>query len=100
MGQWVGVHSIKQEYRGREEILEEWIPALADGLQWATGRRTRSDLDLSFYGHRFRDADFPGYALSTAYSMAAEGPALRQMESRHATCRLLLAGWTTECVKK
>ena len=63
MGQWVGVHGIKQEYRGREEILNEWVPALADGLQWATGRRIRPDLDLAFYGHLFRDAEFPDYDL-------------------------------------
>jgi len=63
MSQWVGVHGIGQEYLGREEILSEWIPALADGLEWATGRRIRPDLDLAFYGWLFRDADFPDYDL-------------------------------------
>jgi hypothetical protein len=64
MGQWVGVHGINQQYRGREEILGEWVPALADGLLWGTGRRIRPDLDLAFYGHLFREANFPDYDLA------------------------------------
>ncbi len=63
MGQWVGVHGIAQQYRGSEEILAEWVPALADGLKWATGCRIRPELDLAFYGYLFRDADFPDYEL-------------------------------------
>jgi hypothetical protein len=61
MGQWVGVHGIAQQYRGREETLNEWIPALADGLEWATGRRIKPDLDIAFYGDLFRRSDFPDY---------------------------------------
>ena len=61
MSQWVGVHGIAQEQLGRAEILKEWIPALADGVEWATGRRIAPDLDLAFYGHLFRRADLPDY---------------------------------------
>lgn len=54
MGEWVGVHGIGQQYFGRNQILDQWIPALADGLEWATERRPRVELDLAFYGRLFR----------------------------------------------
>lgn len=57
MSQWVGVHGIGKEYQGRNQILDRWIPALTDGLEWATKRRRQVDLDLAYYGHLFRRAD-------------------------------------------
>jgi hypothetical protein len=57
VGQWIGVHGIGQQYLGRNQILDRWIPALADGLEWATQRRLQPDLDLAFYGDLFRQAD-------------------------------------------
>jgi hypothetical protein len=57
VGPWIGVHGIGQQYLGRNQILDRWIPALTDGLEWATQRRLQPDLDLAFYGHLFRQAD-------------------------------------------
>lgn len=55
MRQLIGVHGIGQQYFGRHQILDRWTPALADGLERATGRRARRpDLDLAFYGDLFR----------------------------------------------
>jgi len=53
------VHGIGQQYLGRNQILDRWIPALTDGLEWATQRRLQPDLDLAFYGHLYRQADPP-----------------------------------------
>jgi hypothetical protein len=53
----IGVHGIGQQYRSRKEILDQWIPALSGGLEWATGRHIQPDLDLAFYGHLFRQAE-------------------------------------------
>ncbi len=55
MGHLTGVHGIGKQYLGRHQILDRWTPALADGLERATGRRARRpDLDLAFYGDLFR----------------------------------------------
>jgi hypothetical protein len=64
MSRWVGVHGINQDNLGRETIRQDWVTWLADGVEWATGRRVKADLnlDLAFYGHLFRAADFPDYA--------------------------------------
>lgn len=56
MTKWVGVHGIGQHYLGRNQLLDRWIPALTDGLEWATRKRPQVDLDLAFYGHLFRQA--------------------------------------------
>lgn len=64
------MHGIGQKFRGRDEILQEWTSALTDAVEWATKRRIRPDLDLAFYGHLFRAADFPDYALESR----AKGP--------------------------
>ena len=57
MSQWIGVHGIGQQYLSRREILDQWIPALSGGLEWATQRRVQPDLDLAYYGHLFREAE-------------------------------------------
>ena len=55
MAQLTGVHGIGKEYLGRNQILDRWTPALADGIERAVGRRPhRPDLDLAFYGDLFR----------------------------------------------
>jgi hypothetical protein len=54
VGQLVGVHGIGKQYLGRHQLLDSWSPALADGLERASGRRARRpDLDLAFYGDVF-----------------------------------------------
>jgi hypothetical protein len=70
VSQWVGVHGIGQKFRGRDEMLQKWTSSLTDAVEWATKRRIRPDLDLAFYGHLFRAADFPDYALESR----AKGP--------------------------
>lgn len=57
MGQLTAVHGVGQQYVGRHQILDKWTPALADGLERATGcRARRPELDLAFYGDLFRPA--------------------------------------------
>jgi len=73
VSQWIGVHGIKQEYRGRRQVLNSWKPALADGLEWATERRLEPDLDVVYYGHLFREAyDEPGLKGSAGTAVAAD----------------------------
>jgi hypothetical protein len=61
MSQLIGVHGIGNQYRGRAQILQKWVPALTDGLHWAIGHPPANppDLDLAFYGHLFRSAADP-----------------------------------------
>jgi hypothetical protein len=59
MDRLIGVHGIGYKFCTREEILQEWAPALAGGIEWALdGRRPISapDLDIAFYGRLFRAA--------------------------------------------
>lgn len=50
----VGVHGIGQQQGGRNQILGAWQPALADGLERASGRGGPGpDLDLAYYGDLF-----------------------------------------------
>lgn len=57
----IGVHGIAQQVRGRTQLLQEWGPALHDGIEIATRRQPGGvEFDLAFYGHLFRnhpDAD-------------------------------------------
>lgn len=72
MSQLIGVHGIGKQYLGRNQILDDWIPALTDGLERATGRRARrADLDLAFYGHLFRPVDPESEAKSPPSDEAA-----------------------------
>jgi hypothetical protein len=54
VGQLMGVHGIGQQHLGRNQILDDWLPALTDGLERASGRRRHlPDLDLAYYGDLF-----------------------------------------------
>lgn len=54
MRQLIGVHGIGQQHLGRNQILDDWLPALTDGLERATGRRPHPpDFDLAYYGDLF-----------------------------------------------
>jgi hypothetical protein len=47
------VHGIGQQHLGRNQILDDWLPALTDGLERLAGRRPRPDLDVAYYGNFF-----------------------------------------------
>src|SRR4051812_38657929 len=54
MAQVLGLHGIAQEQKGRNQLLEEWRPGLADGVEMAAGRSmTVPSFDLCFYGDLF-----------------------------------------------
>lgn len=50
----VGVHGIGQQQFGRAQLLRDWVPAISDGVEAATGE-ARADLavDIAFYGNVF-----------------------------------------------
>ncbi len=61
MGQVLGVHGIFQEQKGRSQLLSEWGPGLADGVEAAGGRSaTTPSYDLCFYGDLFLPAGAQG----------------------------------------
>jgi len=56
VGRLIGVHGIGQQHLGRNQILDDWLPALADGLERAVGHRCHPlDLDLAYYGDLFHE---------------------------------------------
>ena len=58
----VGVHGIMNQQLGRHQLLVDWGPALADGLERAAGHQVPiPDLDIVFYGDLFLPAR-PGRA--------------------------------------
>lgn len=61
MGQVLGVHGIFQEQKGRSQLLSEWGPGLADGVEAAGGRSaTTPSYDLCFYGDLYLPASAHG----------------------------------------
>ncbi len=47
----VGVHGIMNQQRGRHQLIADWGPALADGIERAAGHQVPvPELDISFYG--------------------------------------------------
>jgi pimeloyl-ACP methyl ester carboxylesterase len=57
----VGVHGIKNEQRGRNQLLASWAPALADGLERAADRAVAApSMDVAFYGDLFLDGHGAG----------------------------------------
>ena len=55
MAKLIGVHGIGQQHRGHVQILDDWLPALTDGLERVAGRCRRPDLDVAYYGDLFHD---------------------------------------------
>jgi predicted alpha/beta hydrolase family esterase len=50
----VGVHGISQQQSGRHQLLKAWQPALADGVDRATGGDgPEFEFDLAYYGNFF-----------------------------------------------
>ena len=50
----IGVHGIMNQQLGRHQLITAWGPALADGLERATGHPVPiPDLDVAFYGDLF-----------------------------------------------
>lgn len=50
----IGVHGIMNQQLGRHQLITDWGPALADGLERAAGHRVPvPDLDMVFYGDIF-----------------------------------------------
>ena len=56
MADIIGVHGIAQQQRGRNQLLGEWAPALADGVELAVGHPVPLSFDLAFYGDLFLPA--------------------------------------------
>ena len=58
MASVVAVHGIGQHQKGRHQLLSAWRPAIADGIERATGQRLadQPDVDLAFYGDLFLPA--------------------------------------------
>jgi hypothetical protein len=51
----IGVHGKGQQQLGRNQLLNDWAPALADGIEIARGRQPMPPkFDLAFYGDLFR----------------------------------------------
>lgn len=51
----VCVHGIGQELKGEDSILNDWIPALRDGIRRANGQPPTPDrIAMAFYGDLFR----------------------------------------------
>jgi hypothetical protein len=64
MARVVGVHGIAQEQLGRNQLLDAWRPALADGVLIAGGDgAVAPSLDLAFYGDLFLSAEDEGAAV-------------------------------------
>jgi hypothetical protein len=54
----IGVHGIMNQQLGRHQLIDDWGPALADGLERAAGHRVPiPDLDIVFYGDLFLPED-------------------------------------------
>jgi hypothetical protein len=50
----IGVHGIMNQQSGRHQLIAEWAPALADGLERAAGHQVPApELDIAFYGDLF-----------------------------------------------
>ena len=50
----VGVHGIMKQQLGRNLLIGAWAPALADGIERASGRRVCApELEVAFYGDLF-----------------------------------------------
>lgn len=63
----VGVHGIGQQQSGRQQMLQAWGPALADGVERAAGRDLpKPVLDLAYYGDLFLAATATKGAASTS----------------------------------
>jgi hypothetical protein len=74
----IGVHGIGHQFCTREEILQEWAPALAGGIEWAMeGYRPASppDLDIAFYGRLFRGSPESSPETGTSKGTLADGDA-------------------------
>jgi hypothetical protein len=57
----VGVHGIAQQQRGRHQLLDEWAPALADGIERSVRRRVAvPELDIAYYGDLFLEPPTDG----------------------------------------
>jgi len=54
------VHGIAQQYKGAHTLLDDWYPALSDGVALAGGRLARDDVSMAFYGDLFRPAGHRG----------------------------------------
>lgn len=72
MAQVLGLHGIAQEQKGRNQLLEEWRPGLADGVEMAAGRSmTVPSFDLCFYGDLFLPVSAQGERQSPGKGWAA-----------------------------
>jgi len=52
------VHGVGQQLKGPRELLDEWGPALLDGVAAAGGDVGIGDLACAFYGGLFRPKGF------------------------------------------
>ena len=54
MNRVVLVHGIGQQVKGPQTLLEEWFPALSDGIFLAGSRLDKDEVSAAFYGDIFR----------------------------------------------
>jgi hypothetical protein len=41
MAQVVGIHGMAQQQKGRNQLIDKWLPALRDGLERSAGEDVR-----------------------------------------------------------
>ena len=57
MSKVVIIHGMNNEYRGVEQVLAGWLPALRDGIRHAGYEPVADEqVAVGFYGHIFRPA--------------------------------------------
>lgn len=58
VAQIVGAHGIAQQQKGRNQLIDAWLPALLDGLERSAGQVVPApSFQLAFYGDLFLPAD-------------------------------------------
>jgi hypothetical protein len=76
----LGVHGIAQEQRGRNQLLDEWRPGLADGVEAAAGASVPvPTFDLCFYGNLFLPATAQGERQPAGKAAVAADPLSRPL---------------------
>ncbi|MFJ8049903.1 hypothetical protein [Streptomyces luteogriseus] len=85
MARIVGVHGVGKQRLGSNTLLKDWEPALADGLDRASGPQLASgDLHMAFYGDLFRPA---------GHTLAVGDPMFTADDVDDAEAELLMEWW-------
>lgn len=92
MARIIGVHGVGKQRLGGNTLLNDWEPALADGLDRVGGdaRLTPGDLRMAFYGDLFRP---PGRTLAVGDPVFTPDDVDEGFETE------LLLEWWAECAR-